>query len=59
MGERKVLATKKISGFSSGFAPKKTGLMSGGLGKKTAGPDFIKGPRQAKGSRGDGMNGGY
>ena len=56
-------------GKSNGFSPKKPGFASkvGGGGKGNNGkrakamstPAFIKGPRQAKGSKGDGMNGGF
>ena len=58
MGERKSFATKKIPGFSSGFAKRVTGINSSGFSSKTQGNYSIKSPRQAKGSKGDGMNGG-
>ncbi len=56
MGARKSFTDRKISGFSAKFATRKSGL--GKMVKANKGPDYIKGPRQAFGSRGDGMNGG-
>lgn len=48
---------RKIPGFSSHFAKKKTGIMAKGFsGKTTSG--MIKSPRDAKGSKDSGMNGG-
>lgn len=59
MGKSQRFATKKISGFSSGFANKKSNINGSGFSSKTQGNYSIKSPRQAKGSKGDGMNGGY
>jgi len=58
MGSGKGGFFPKKSGFSSGFAKKKTGILSKGFSGKTS-SDMIKGPRDAKGTRESGMNGGY
>lgn len=58
MGERKSFTDRKIPGFSSNFAKRVTGINAKGFSAKTQGNYSIKSPRQAKGSRGDGMNGG-
>lgn len=52
--------SKKIKGGSASVGTRKTGIMSKGFSSKTAGTSgMIKSPRQAKGSSGDGMNGGH
>lgn len=51
--------SKKIKGGSASVGSKKTGIMSKGFSGKTGGGSLIKSPRQAKGSAGNGMNGGH
>ena len=57
MGSSKGGFFPKTSGFSSRVG--KGGTGQGKLGKAASKPGFIKSPRQAQGSKGDGMNGGY